>query len=35
MRGRRSPKPRNIAAIIRRRCRCLDGGQMRIEKEYL
>jgi len=23
------------AAIIRRRCRCLDCGQVRIDKEYL
>jgi hypothetical protein len=22
------------AAIIRRRCRCLDGRQVRIDKEY-
>ena len=29
------PDGRNYTKIIRRRCRCLDCGQMRIDKEFV
>ena len=31
----RSTSGTPYTAIIRRRCRCLEGGQVRIDKEYL